>query len=109
MWMTERGIDALSTTGAFEPNLLQTLAGDHLVLGTVFLAGGLVVESLGWMLWYRRTRPFITLALVGLHAGIAAVLDIWFWLNVAVLLCVGMPWSLAFDAVRTRLARHCEV
>lgn len=91
LWIGERGIDRLSDVGQHQLNVVQQLCLDQRWAATLFLSFGLATELLGFTLWFRRTRPFITLALIGLHLGVFAAMDLFFDTYVYQLAIVGLP------------------
>ena len=91
MWIAERGIDLLSTNGAFSPNLLQKLVDAHTPAGTAILAFGLLAELSGPLLWLPRARVAVIPALVAMHLGVTAVMGIRFDAFVFILLLLWEP------------------
>ena len=91
MWIAERGIDLLSTDGAFAPNLLQQLVNAHTLAGTAILAFGLLAELSGPLLWLPRARAAVIPALVAMHLGVTAVMGIRFDAFVFILLLLWEP------------------
>jgi len=97
MWIAEKGIDVTSDLGAERLNLVQRLSLEHWWVATALLAGGLVTELCGMLLWFRSTRTYATVAFVGLHVGVYASLGILFDAYIVQLLIVGLPLPLLFD------------
>ena len=97
MWIGEKSIDELAVDGAILLNPLQELSMSSWGLATAFLAMGLLTELFGFLLWFQRTRFAVTVALIGLHAGIALTLGIVFGHYMVQLALVGLPLSLLFD------------
>ena len=109
MWIAERGVDLLSTNGAFAPNLLQQLADSHTLAGTAILAFGLLAELSGPLLWLPCARVAVIPALVAMHLGVTAAMNIRFDAFVCILLLLWTPVpallervaSTAFDGRKT--------
>jgi hypothetical protein len=102
LWIGEKSVDQLSNLGQFELNALQRLCLDHWWLATGFLAGGLLAELSGFLLWSPKTRAAATVALIGLHLGVYWTMDILFDTYIYQLVLVGLPWPRWFDAARGR-------
>jgi hypothetical protein len=105
LWMSERGVDQLSNTGAHHLNALQRFCFEHPLLATTFLGFGLLTELLGFLLWFRRTRAPITLGLIGLHLGVFATMNLLFDTYIYQLALVGLPVGPLLDALATRRTR----
>jgi len=99
-WIRERHVDLLATNGEHSLNVLQRIALNDYALSTAFLAAGLLTEFAGFLMWFRRTRTWIMLALVGLHLGVSLILEIQFPLYIAELLLLALPWPQWIDLVR---------
>lgn len=97
MWVHEKGIDVLSKTGALDYNALQELVLQYYPVATAFLAFGLLTELLAFLMWWRRLRTPVILAVLGLHVGIYLVMSIMFYLSVIELLFLGFPWAVWID------------
>lgn len=106
LWLAERGTDVASTTGAFEPNVVQQLALTYPFVGAAMLTFGLVAEGAAFLMWWRRFRLPACLALVAMHLGVLVSLNIFFDAATYLLLLLGLPWGRAFDAALTRLPRR---
>ena len=90
----------ISKTGGFEPNLLQQLAADHWIVATAVLGVGLGTELIGVLLWWRRTRPWATAALIAMHFGIGWTMNIFFTVFMAELVIIGFAWGGWLDRLR---------
>lgn len=100
LWIAERRIDLLSTIGAFDPTIIQELVlRDHRV-GTVILLMGLITELCAVLLWWRRYRPWIAVALIGMHVGIIVTMNIYFLASMYLLVLVCLPWHRTIDWTR---------
>lgn len=97
LWIAERRVDVLSATGAFTPNLLQEYILRYHWLSTVTLSFGLLTELLGFLFWFPRTRPWIAVALMGMHLGVYLSMNIMFDLYIYELLILGFPWAAWMD------------
>ena len=69
LWMGEKSIDILSKTGEFQFNWLQKLAFEHWWVATAILSFGLLTELIGFLIWWKHLRSYITLLLLGMHLG----------------------------------------
>ena len=97
LWMTEKSVDHLSRTGEFGFNFLQELSFVSIPVATVILLIGLFTELFGFLIWFRKTRPFIILAVLGMHIGIYLTMKIWFGKFMSELVLIGFPWALWLD------------
>ena len=97
LWISEKSVDFFSKFGYYEMNWIQELAVNHLVIATLLLAGGLIVELLGVLLWFRVTRPYAALAAIGLHLGIHFAMNILFDMFIYQLLLIGFHWDDLLD------------
>lgn len=94
LWIGEKAIDILSKTGDFRLNWIQRLALTHQGMATMILTFGLLTELSGFLIWWRRWRPYITLALIGMHIGIDFAMNIFFKAFTIQLIIMGFPWNL---------------
>ncbi|BBM74060.1 hypothetical protein [Rhodothermus marinus] len=97
LWILEKGTDMMARTGAWTPNPVQQLLLAHPELSTVLLAGALLLELLAFTVWWRPFRLPVLLALVGMHAGIYAAMQISFHFAAIELLLLALPWSRWLD------------
>lgn len=97
LWIEERRLDQLANLGTAELNFVQELCLSSWALSTVCLAVGLLSEACGFLLWFPRTRPFIALALIGLHLGVLVTMDIWFGPFTLQVALLGLPWQRLVD------------
>jgi hypothetical protein len=63
------------------------------------LVFGLIAELVGILIWFRRYRTPVLLALVAMHVGIDLTLDILFIYNILILALLALPWGAVIDAV----------
>lgn len=92
LWIAEKQIDQLSQHGETSLNALQLLIMKHYWLATCFLFIGLITELSGFLLWFKKSRPWIALLLIGMHIGILFTMNILFDQFVLFLAIVAMPW-----------------
>jgi hypothetical protein len=104
MWVREKRLDTLAASSRPQVNFIQKLVLKNVHVATFFLAGGLLAESASVLLWWRRARRYIMLALAAMHLGIAEVMKIHFVPNVLILLALGLPIAELVDYVRARPA-----
>lgn len=97
MWMTEKSVDNLSKHGLHEFNWLQKMSFISIPVATASLTFGLIAEFFGFLLWFKKLRPFVVLAIMGLHVGIYMTMNIWFGHFMMELTLVGFPWAALFD------------
>ena len=97
MWIYEKSIDLQAKTGVLDLNILQELALSHVSVATLFLAFGMLTELGAFLMWWRRFRFPVIVAVLGLHIGIFLVMNIMFYLSVFELLLLGPPWALWID------------
>jgi hypothetical protein len=97
MWISERGIDLMSSFGSFDPNIVQELILADYRYGTVVLAFGLVTEFFGFLAWFRRTRFIIIPAIIGMHMGILVTMNIFFDAWTFQLILLGLPWAVMIE------------
>lgn len=97
LWMSEKSVDHLSKYGAAEYNFLQELAFVSVPVATIILIIGMTTEFLGFLMWFKKMRPLITLAIIGMHIGIFLTMNIWFGKFMSELILIGFPWALWLD------------
>jgi hypothetical protein len=97
MWVNEKSVDVLSKTGVFEPNFMQEIVLTSLVVATLFLAIGILTELFAFLVWFRKLRTPVILAVLGLHIGIDLIMNIFFYLSVMLLVILGFPWAKLID------------
>ncbi len=103
MWIQERTVDTFSKSGVVEYNWLQELALRHYWVGTAILTFGLLTEFFAFLMWFKRLRPYIMTALVGMHVGIWAVMKLTFSANTYLLLLLAFPLYVLIDRGLQRL------
>lgn len=102
LWMNEVRVDMLAKHGYFSFSFLQEAFLNHWWLATAVLLFGWLSEALGWLLWWKVTRPLITTALVAMHLGIAATMNILFIEYIYELILIGYPWPHLLDKLFAR-------
>lgn len=103
MWINEKGIDAFAKTGVLDFNWMQAMALDEWWMATAFLTIGLVSEAGAFLMWWRRFRLPVGLAVIGLHMGIWATMGILFLITTLELVLLTFPWAMWLDYVLPRL------
>jgi hypothetical protein len=104
LWVREKRLDVLAASGRPQVNFVQKLVLKNVYIATFFLAGGLLAETASSLLWWRRVRRWIMLALAAMHMGIADVMKIHFVPNVLILLALGLPIAELVEHLRARRA-----
>ncbi|MEX2601552.1 MAG: hypothetical protein WD355_07895 [Balneolaceae bacterium] len=103
LWIGEKGTDILSREGAFTPGWLQSLALQNVAIATIILAVGWITELAGVAIWFRKLRPWVITAIIGMHLGITMTMNIRFDLFVYQLILIGYPWYRLID--RSKLSK----
>jgi hypothetical protein len=93
MWINERSVDAIGKWGEVSHNALQRLALDNWWAATLILGIGILTELSSILAIFRRFRPYVFGAVIGMHLGIWAVMDILFDVNVYLLVVIAFPWA----------------
>lgn len=102
IWIHEKAVDAFAYTGILAYNPLQEFALASFSFSTAILTFGLLSEFMAWGMWFRRYRMIVILAVIGLHIGIKAAMNIMFWHTFWVLLLLAFPWSTWIDRILDR-------
>lgn len=105
LWIHEKAVDAMGYTGLLEYSPFQRLVLASSVLATALLTFGLLSELFAWLMWWRRFRMPVVLAVLALHVGIYLVMNIMFWHTFFELILLAFPWARWLDAIlaaRTR-------
>ena len=97
MWINEKAVDHFSKFGIFELNWLQRLSLDSHVVATLVLTVGLVTEICAVLVWWRRFRKPVLIAILVMHFGIWISMNIMFKLSVYELLLLLLPLPAIFD------------
>lgn len=99
LWMSEKSVDHLSKYGLAEYNFLQELAFLSVPVATLILVIGMSTEFFGFLIWFKKTRPYATLAIIGMHIGIFLTMNIWFGKFMSELILIGFPWAMWLDKI----------
>ena len=97
IWIHEKAVDAMGYTGLLDYNLLQEVALGSMFFATISLTFGILSELFAWMMWWRRFRMPIVLAVLGLHVGIYVLMNIMFWHTFFELILLAFPWAKWID------------
>lgn len=97
LWIAERSVDVRSSKGFFDPNIVQQWTQTSYFLATLSLIFGLLAEFFGFLFWFDKTRPYITVALIGMHIGVYLTMSIMFDVYIYELLIIGFPWGVWLD------------
>jgi len=97
LWIGERTVDTFSLSGQIDYNWLQELTLNHVSIATLILSFGLLTELFAFLMWFKRTRPWIMTLLIGMHIGVLFTMKISFPANVAMLLLLAYPWGSWID------------
>lgn len=97
LWIAERTVDTFSLSGTLSHNALQELILASRPLGTAILTFGLLTEALAFLMWFRRTRPWVMTLLIMMHVGILLSMKINFPANNVLLLLLAYPWGSWID------------
>jgi hypothetical protein len=103
MWIAERTVDTFSLTGVVEHNWFQLLVLDFFSVATMILTFGLLTEFFAFLMWFRRTRPWIMTLLIMMHLGVLLTMKINFPANTVLLILLAYPWGLWLDRGRALL------
>ena len=101
LWIAERRVDVLSAGGEFSLNWLQEMSLEHRWVASLSLFFGLMAELFGFLLWFKKTRPYISVALIGMHLGVFFTMNIMFDVYIYILLILGFPWGKWIDSYTT--------
>ena len=102
MWMAERTVDMFALTGQINHNFVQNIVSNSWLIATLALAFGMCGELLGWLMWNKKYRPYITTCLIMFHVGVLLVMKINFPSNLAMLVFLAYPWAALIDWFMTR-------
>lgn len=97
LWIAEKSTDVLSDTGNFNYNIFQEYALNYWYIATGFLFSGICIEITGFMMWWKRFRPFVFMLVIALHIGIYLTMNIWFRSYTIELFIIGFPWHKLID------------
>lgn len=97
IWVHEKAVDSMGKSGLLEYNWLQEFALSNYFFATTILTFGLLSELFAWLMWWRKLRTPVVLAVMGLHLGIFGVMNIMFWHTFWELLLLAFPWAVWLD------------
>lgn len=100
IWIYESRIGEFAAHGNLEFSALQRFFLEHTTAGTVALAGALMTECAGFLVWFVRVRYLVLAAILAMHVGIWWVLDIrfTFFMIEVVILAVPVLWRTRKEA-----------
>ena len=93
LWLGERSTDVLSQHGSFTFNALQEMILANKTLATMILIFGILSELMGFLFWFKKTRMFAGLLLIGMHFGILFSMNINFDTYIYILILLTFPWE----------------
>ncbi len=102
LWIAEKSTDVLSAEGSYNLNLLQMIALDKRIYATLILLTGIVTEFFAFLIWWKKARPFVTLALIGMHIGIYLAMNIFFLPYMIEFVIIGFPLYILFDKLNKK-------
>lgn len=105
LWMGEKSIDILSKTGEFQFNWLQQLAFDYWWIATAILSFGIFTEFIGFLIWWKPLRPYVTILLIAMHLGIDWTMNIFFFTFTVQLIIIGFPWNKAINRLTDSISK----
>ena len=98
IWIHEKAVDVMGYTGLLDYNFLQEIALGSMFFATISLTFGVLSELFAWLMWWRRFRLPILLAVLALHVGIYVLMNIMFWHTFWELILLAFPWAKWIDA-----------
>lgn len=102
MFISMNQVHRISKNQSFGLNGLQEWVVNNSWVATFILAPALLIELLGLLICLRRARPYYVTAVISMHLGIAAVMEIYFTWNIALLALIGYPWPAIIDRISGR-------
>ncbi len=102
MWIEEKSVDQMLRWGVVHLTWVQQIALESRFAATLSLLFGMVTESLSWLIWFRRFRVWVLLAIMGLHLGIYFSMQIVFELSFYQFGLLLLPLPALFDRVAVR-------
>jgi hypothetical protein len=92
LWIAEKSTDILSREGQFNYNFVQITALKSIPAATFMLFIGIATEFFGILIWFRKLRPYVALALIGMHFGVMMSMNIRFDSFMIELIILGFPF-----------------
>ncbi len=105
LWIYEKMTEHLALNGTWSTNMLQQGLLEHPAWATWLLGGTLLTELCAFVLWRRPFRRPLLIALVAMHVGIYAVLQISFHFAAAELLLLVLPLDLWLNRLLSILGK----
>ncbi len=106
LWVYNKETDAFSKSGEWGLNLVQQFIVDHRWAGTLFLTTGLVSELGSVLVFHPKFRLYALWAIIGLHLGILASMEIFFQTATISLVILALPLGLFERIMRHPLLRE---
>lgn len=100
MMLAANQVHRIARDRPFEYNALQELIMSHGWLGAVILGIGLLTELTAFLLCVRRFRIYSATAILLMHVGVVATMNIWFAWNMTIVLLLGYPWAVLLGSTR---------
>lgn len=92
LWIAEKGTDILSREGSFDYNFVQKLALNYIPAATAMLFVGIATEFIGIFVWFKKLRPYVIFAIIGMHVGVMLSMNIRFDSFIIELLILALPY-----------------
>lgn len=105
LWIAEKGTDVLSDEGVFHYNWIQEIVLKSRTAATLFLTAGLLTELFAFLVWWKRFRTIMFIAIIGLHTGIYFTMNILFLSYTIGLFIIGLPWHKIINGVLAYFAK----
>lgn len=97
LWIAEKTTDQLAEDGVLKYSLIQQLALQSRFIATMILAVGFFTEFFSFLAWFKKLRPWLFTALVGMHIGIYYTMNIWFMSYMIEIIIIGYPLHKLFN------------
>ena len=98
MMLSANQVHRIARDRSFAFNALQELVMSYGFLGTLILAFGLLTELSAFLICFRRFRIYSATAILLLHLGVIAAMNISFPWNMSLLLLLGYPWAVLIES-----------
>lgn len=109
LWIAEKGTDILSREGSFSYSFVQELALRSIPAATLMLLIGILTEFFGILIWFKKLRPYVTLALVGMHFGVMMSMNIRFDSFMIELLILGFPYPELMNRYNFKISKDSAI
>jgi sulfite exporter TauE/SafE len=100
MMISVNQVHKIARDQSFAFNALQQLVMSYDFIGTLILALGLIIELSAILLCFRRFRMYSATAILLMHLGVIAAMNIYFPWNMSLLLLLGYPWAVLIESKR---------